>query len=89
MSSSSSTPQLLISRPQILRTCGNWKEEEEVTSADIRKELFEGNNIERGGAVKDAMERGILDKDKEKDQDEEEEDEPMGTNIKITEKKKD
>ena len=50
---------------------------EGITSADIRKELFEGNNIERGGAVKDAMERGILDKDN------------MGTNIKITEKKSD
>tara|TARA_B100000963_G_scaffold290108_1_gene259861 strand:+ start:84 stop:1061 length:978 start_codon:yes stop_codon:yes gene_type:complete len=33
---------------------------EEVSSADIRKELFEGGNIERGGAVKDAIERGIL-----------------------------
>tara|TARA_X000000368_G_scaffold326165_1_gene263176 strand:- start:37 stop:972 length:936 start_codon:yes stop_codon:yes gene_type:complete len=34
--------------------------QEEVTSADIRKELFEGNNIEKGGAVKNAMERGII-----------------------------
>jgi hypothetical protein len=34
--------------------------QEEVTSADIRKELFEGNNIEKGGAVKNAMERGLI-----------------------------
>ncbi|MAT49483.1 MAG: hypothetical protein CMA27_06590 [Euryarchaeota archaeon] len=33
---------------------------EEVTSADIRKELFEGNNIEKNGAIKNAMERGII-----------------------------
>jgi len=33
---------------------------EEVSSADIRKELFEGGNVERGGAVKDAIERGLL-----------------------------
>ena len=33
---------------------------EEVTSADIRKELFEGNNIEKNGAVKNAMERGLI-----------------------------
>tara|TARA_B100000035_G_scaffold314720_1_gene331929 strand:- start:2345 stop:3010 length:666 start_codon:yes stop_codon:yes gene_type:complete len=33
---------------------------EEVTSADIRKELFEGNNIEKNGAVKNAIERGLI-----------------------------
>uniref|UniRef100_A0A6C0J972 Uncharacterized protein n=1 Tax=viral metagenome TaxID=1070528 RepID=A0A6C0J972_9ZZZZ len=33
---------------------------EEVTSADIRKELFEGDNVSRGGAVKDALDRGLL-----------------------------
>ena len=33
---------------------------EEVTSADIRKELFEGDNVPRGAAVKDALDRGLL-----------------------------
>ena len=33
---------------------------EEVTSADIRKELFEGDNVERGSAVQDAIDRGLL-----------------------------
>ena len=59
------------------------REKEDVTSADIRKELFEGNNIERGGAIKDAIERGIISEENM------EEDKPMGTNIKITEKTKD
>ena len=36
---------------------------EEVTSADIRKELFEGDIVKRGDAVKDAIERGILPKE--------------------------
>jgi hypothetical protein len=36
---------------------------EEVTSADIRKELFEGDIVKRGDAVKDAIERGILSKE--------------------------
>ena len=61
----------------------NLREKEDVTSADIRKELFEGNNIERGGAVKNAIERGIISEENM------EEDESMGTNIKITEKTKD
>ena len=39
---------------------------EEVTSADIRKELFEGNNIEKNGAVKNAMERGLIPDSNEK-----------------------
>ena len=39
---------------------------EEVTSADIRKELFEGNNIERNGAVKDAVKRGLIPDSNEK-----------------------
>lgn len=33
---------------------------EEVTSADIRKELFEGDNVKRGSAVQDAIDRGLL-----------------------------
>ena len=37
-----------------------FDDKEEVSSADIRKELFEGGNVERGGAVKDAIERGLL-----------------------------
>ena len=37
-----------------------FQDNEEVSSADIRKELFEGGNVERGGAVKDAIERGLL-----------------------------
>jgi hypothetical protein len=36
---------------------------EEVTSADIRKELFEGDIVKRGDVVKDAIERGILPKE--------------------------
>ena len=35
---------------------------EEVTSADIRKELFEGDNVPRGAAVQDAIDRGLLSK---------------------------
>ena len=38
-----------------------FENKEEVSSADIRKELFEGGNIERGGAVQDAIERGLID----------------------------
>ena len=34
--------------------------QEEVTSADIRKELFEGNDVERGSAVQDAIDRGLV-----------------------------
>jgi len=37
-----------------------FENKEEVSSADIRKELFEGANVERGGAVKNAIERGLL-----------------------------
>ena len=33
---------------------------EEVTSADIRKELFEGDNVPRGTAVQDALNRGLV-----------------------------
>ena len=32
---------------------------EEVTSADIRKELFEGGNVPTGAAVQDAINRGL------------------------------
>ena len=45
---------------------------EEVTSADIRKELFEGDNVKRGSAVQDAIDRGLL---------------SSGTNTKLGEKK--
>ena len=45
---------------------------EEVTSADIRKELFEGDNVKRGAGVQDAIDRGLI---------------PGGNNIKIAEKK--
>jgi hypothetical protein len=45
---------------------------EEVTSADIRKELFEGDNVKRGSAVQDAIDRGLL---------------FSGTNTKLGEKK--
>lgn len=37
-----------------------FEDNKEVSSADIRKELFEGGNIERGGAVRDAIDRGLL-----------------------------
>jgi len=33
---------------------------DEVTSADIRKELFEGDNVPRGTAVQNAIDRGLL-----------------------------
>jgi len=33
---------------------------EEVTSADIRKELFEGDVVERNSAARDAMDRGLI-----------------------------
>ena len=48
---------------------------EEVSSDDIKKQLFEGNNIERNGAVKDAIARGLLPKEEDK------------VNLKVTEKK--
>ena len=35
-------------------------QKEEVTSADIRKELFEGDNVPRGSAAQDAVNRGLL-----------------------------
>ena len=35
----------------------------EVTSADIRKELFEGDVVERNSAVRDAIDRGLLPKE--------------------------
>ena len=46
---------------------------ENVTVADIRKELFEGDTVEEGSAVKDALDRGLFKEE----------------NIKITEKKED
>ena len=38
-------------------------EKEEVTSADIRKELFEGDVVQRNSAVRDAMDRGLIPKE--------------------------
>ena len=35
-------------------------QKENVTSADIRKELFEGNVVERNSAVQNAIDRGLL-----------------------------
>ena len=35
-------------------------QKEEVTSADIRKELFEGDNVPRGSAAQDAIDRGLI-----------------------------
>ena len=52
---------------------------EEVSSDDIKKQLFEGNNIERNGAVKDAIERGLLPKTDEDKED--------NVNLTVTEKK--
>ena len=52
---------------------------EEVSSDDIKKQLFEGNNVERNGAVKDAIERGLLPKTDEDKQD--------NVNLSVTEKK--
>jgi hypothetical protein len=39
---------------------------ENVTSADIRKELFEGDVVKRGDAVKNAIDRGIISDDNKK-----------------------
>ena len=33
---------------------------DEVASADIRKELFEGDAVKRGGGVQDAIDRGLI-----------------------------
>ena len=52
-------------------TIENAFDNKDVTSADIRKELFEGDNVKRGGGVQDAIDRGLIKPD----------------NIKITEKK--
>lgn len=38
-------------------------EKEQVTSADIRKELFEGDVVERNSAVRDAIDRGLISKE--------------------------
>ena len=51
---------------------------DEVTSADIRKELFEGDNVPRGAAVQDAIDRGLLNPDENK--------EPENVKVEITEK---
>ena len=53
-------------------TIENALSSNEVTSADIRKELFEGDVVKRGAGVQDAIDRGLLN---------------SGDNIKITEKK--
>jgi len=57
---------------------------EEVSSDDIKKQLFEGNNVERNGAVKDAIERGLLPKETVETEEKEETDEIV--NFKVTEK---
>ena len=54
-------------------TIENALDNKDVTSADIRKELFEGDNVKRGGGVQDAIDRGLI---------------KPSDNIKITEKKK-
>ena len=46
-------------------TIENVFDSNKVSSEDIRKQLFEGNNIERNGAVKDAIERGLIPDTKE------------------------
>ena len=38
------------------------EDKQNVSSADIRKELFEGDNVARGSAVQDAIDRGLLNK---------------------------
>ena len=53
-------------------TIENAFDNKDVTSADIRKELFEGDNVKRGGGVQDAIDRGLI---------------KPADNIKITEKK--
>jgi len=53
-------------------TIENALNNKDVTSADIRKELFEGDNVKRGGGVQDAIDRGLI---------------KPSDNIKITEKK--
>ena len=53
-------------------TIENALNNKDVTSADIRKELFEGDNVKRGGGVQDAIDRGLI---------------KPADNIKITEKK--
>jgi len=57
---------------------------EEVSSDDIKKQLFEGNNVERNGAVKNAIERGLLPKETVETEEKEETDEIV--NFKVTEK---
>jgi hypothetical protein len=47
----------------------------EITSADIRKELFEGDNVKTGSAINNAIDRGLIKDDK--------------VNLKINEKKSD
>ena len=61
--------------------------QEEVTSADIRKELFEGNDVERGSAVQDAIDRGLVSIPENEPTNENEEEENQGLNMQITEKK--
>ena len=39
---------------------------DEVTSADIRKELFEGDNVPRGAALQNAIDRGLFNNDNDK-----------------------
>lgn len=53
-------------------TIENAFDNKDVTSTDIRKELFEGDNVKRGAGVQDAIDRGLI---------------KTADNIKITEKK--
>ena len=41
-----------------------FNSKDNVSSADIRKELFEGDNVARGSAVQDAIDRGLLKENK-------------------------
>ena len=41
-------------------TIENAFDNKDVTSADIRKELFEGDNVKRGAGVQDAIDRGLI-----------------------------
>jgi hypothetical protein len=59
---------------------GALSSKEEVTSADIRKELFEGDNVPTNSAAQDAMDRGLIPK---------QEGETENVKVEITEKAED
>ena len=58
---------------------GALSSKEEITSADIRKELFEGDNVPTNSATQDAIDRGLIPK-------KEEETTPENIKVEITEK---